>query len=162
MCGYVGFINNKNLLKDKKHIIYKMMNRIKHRGPDGEGTYIDDNIAIGFKRLSIIGLNDGCQPIYNEDRNLVLVFNGEIYNYRELKQKLIEKGHKFYTHSDSEVLIHLYESYKEKMLNYLRGMFSFCIWDKKQEILFLARDFFGIKPLYYGKINNTFFFWLRN
>lgn len=156
MCGYVGFINKNS--GDKEPIIRKMMDRIVHRGPDSAGAYTDANIALGFRRLSIIGLEDGMQPIYNEDKTLILVFNGEIYNYQKLKSDLQEKGHVFYTHSDSEVLVHLYEELGAEMVHQLRGMFSFSIWDTKTETLFMARDYFGIKPLYYGLLNETFFF----
>lgn len=156
MCGYVGFINSDIVTKEP--VIKKMMDRIIHRGPDSEGVYIDDHVAIGFRRLSIIGLEDGMQPIFNEDKSLVLFFNGEIYNYQLLKQDLIEQGHVFYTHSDSEVLIHLYEQYGKDMLNMLRGMFSFTIYNKKDQSLFIARDYFGIKPLYYGSAGKGFLF----
>lgn len=156
MCGYVGFINSDIVTKEP--VIKKMMDRIIHRGPDSEGVYIDDHVAIGFRRLSIIGLEDGMQPIFNEDKSLVLFFNGEIYNYQLLKQDLIKQGHVFYTHSDSEVLIHLYEQYGKDMLNLLRGMFSFTIYNKKDQSLFIARDYFGIKPLYYGIAGKGFLF----
>ena len=156
MCGYVGFVNNK--IKYKEPIIKKMMDRIIHRGPDSEGTYTDSSIAIGFRRLSIIGLEDGMQPIYNEDKKLILVFNGEIYNYQSLKKELLKRGHIFYTHADSEVVVHMYEEYGKEMISQLRGMFSFSIWDKEKKTLFMVRDYFGIKPLYYGKIKDTFFF----
>lgn len=156
MCGYVGFVNSN--MDTKEPVIKKMMNRIIHRGPDSEGIYTDDYVALGFRRLSIIGIDDGMQPIFNEDKSLVLVFNGEIYNYQILKKELLEKGHIFYTHSDSEVLIHLYEEDGKDMLNKLRGMFSFTIYDKKDQSLFIARDYFGIKPLYYGMAGNSFLF----
>lgn len=156
MCGYVGFINSD--IKNKEPVIRKMMDRIIHRGPDGEGSYIDEKVALGFRRLSIIGLEDGMQPIYSEDKNLVLLFNGEIYNYKELKEDLIIKGHSFYTHSDSEVLVHLYEEEGENMLPKLRGMFSFIIYNRLDSSLFIARDYFGIKPIYYGIFPGSFIF----
>lgn len=156
MCGYVGFLDP--TLGDKEPVIRRMMDRIVHRGPDSEGLFTDERVALGFRRLSIIGLEDGGQPIYNEDHTLVLVFNGEIYNYQELKMDLLTKGHSFYTHSDSEVLIHLYEEFQETMLPMLRGMFSFAIYDTRDGSLFLARDYFGIKPLYYGSSEDAFFF----
>ena len=140
MCGYVGFVNRG--ITDKEPVIRKMMDRIVHRGPDSEGLYCDEQVALGFRRLSIIGLEDGMQPIFNEDRSLVLVFNGEIYNYKLLKEELMSKGHRFYTHSDSEVLVHLYEEEGETMLSRLRGMFSFTIYNKADGSLFIARDFF--------------------
>ncbi len=149
MCGFVGFKNQ--LTADKKEIrIKKMMDAIVHRGPDSSGIYADDSVALGFRRLSIIDLSeDGSQPVANEDGDIVMVFNGEIYNYLSLRETLIEKGHVFKSHTDSEVIIHGYETYGLDILAHLRGMFTFCIWDKKKDRLFIARDFFGIKPLYY-------------
>ncbi len=155
MCGFVGFIT-KN--KNKKQIVEDMMNKIIHRGPDSSGTYVDKTIALGFRRLSIIDLNSGDQPMYNEDKTKVLVFNGEIYNFQIIREELIEKGHTFVTSSDTEVLIHGYEEYGVDLLNKLRGMFSFALWDKVKKELFMARDFFGIKPLYYYKNKDTFIF----
>ncbi|MCR4795331.1 MAG: asparagine synthase (glutamine-hydrolyzing) [Ruminococcus sp.] len=156
MCGIVGFTNN---VENADEILGKMMDRIKHRGPDAEGKYIDNDIALGHRRLSIIDVSSsGDQPIFNEDNSLVIVFNGEIYNYKEIRQKLIDAGHKFSTNTDTEVLIHGYEEYGEKLLNMLRGMFSFVIWDKNKKELFGARDFFGIKPMYYANMNGTLMF----
>ncbi len=155
MCGYVGFTNN---IKDADSILKEMMDTIKHRGPDGEDKYVDEDIALGHRRLSIIDLEQGSQPMYNEDNSKVLVFNGEIYNYKEVREDLKKAGHIFKTKSDSEVLIHGYEEYGPEFLNMLRGMFSFVIWDKNKKELFGARDFFGIKPLYYANINKTFIF----
>jgi len=155
MCGYVGFTNTIN---DANRIIGEMMDKIKHRGPDSEGKYVDEDIALGFRRLSIIDLNTGSQPIYNEDNSKVLLFNGEIYNFQKIREELIAKGHIFTTKTDSEVLIHGYEEFGEDLLNKLRGMFSFVIWDKKTKELFGARDFFGIKPLYYAKMGDAFMF----
>lgn len=149
MCGFVGFKGN--LTVDAKEItIKKMMDTISHRGPDSDGFFADESVALGFRRLSIIDLSDvASQPVYNETGDVILVFNGEIYNYLELREKLIEAGHIFKSHSDSEVLVHGYEEYGVSMLSMLRGMFTFSIWDKKKKALFIARDFFGIKPLYY-------------
>lgn len=155
MCGYVGFTNN---TKDADSILKEMMDTIKHRGPDGEDKYVDEDIALGHRRLSIIDLEQGSQPMYNEDNSKVLVFNGEIYNYKEVREDLKKAGHIFKTKSDSEVLLHGYEEYGPEFLNMLRGMFSFVIWDKNKKELFGARDFFGIKPLYYANINKTFIF----
>lgn len=155
MCGYVGFTNN---IKDADSILKEMMDTIKHRGPDGEDKYVDEDIALGHRRLSIIDLEQGSQPMYNEDNSKVLVFNGEIYNYKEVREDLKKAGHIFKTKSDSEVLLHGYEEYGPEFLNMLRGMFSFVIWDKNKKELFGARDFFGIKPLYYANINKTFIF----
>lgn len=154
MCGIVGFTNR---VDNASEILGRMMDRIKHRGPDSEGKYIDDGIAMGFRRLSIIDLSDvGSQPIFNEDRSLVLTFNGEIYNYKELREELIRAGHNFYTKTDSEVLIHGYEEWGEKLLDRLRGMFAFVIYNKNTGDIFGARDFFGIKPFYYAQMNGTF------
>lgn len=155
MCGITGFINNKS---DKENIIKRMSERIKHRGPDGEGIYTDDNVALAHRRLSIIDINAGKQPMYNEDNSLVVIFNGEIYNYLELRDELKKKKHKFKTHSDTEVLLHGYEEYGKNLPKHLRGMFAFAIYDIKKKTMFLARDNFGIKPLYYAMFNDTFMF----
>lgn len=155
MCGYVGFTNTIN---DANLIINDMMDRIRHRGPDSDGKYVDEDIALGFRRLSIIDLAQGDQPILNEDGSKVLLFNGEIYNFQEIREKLVSCGHIFKTHTDSEVLLHGYEEYGKDLLNKLRGMFSFVIWDKNTKELFGARDFFGIKPLYYALMDDTFMF----
>ena len=153
MCGFVGFTNKIN---DASIVLGKMMDRIKHRGPDSDGKYVDEQIAMGFRRLSIIDLsNQGSQPIFNEDKSLVLTFNGEIYNYKDLREELVASGHKFYTQTVSEVLIHGYEQWGEDMLDKLRGMFAFVIFNKNTNEVFGARDFFGIKPLYYAKMGET-------
>ena len=156
MCGIVGFTNN---VGNADEVLGKMMVRIRHRGPDAEGRYIDGNIALGHRRLSIIDISSsGDQPIFNEDNSLVIIFNGEIYNYMEIREKLVASGHSFRTNTDTEVLIHGYEEYGVKLLEMLRGMFSFVIWDKNKKELFGARDFFGIKPLYYANMNGTLMF----
>ena len=155
MCGFVGYINKE---KDKKDNIKKMADLIAHRGPDSEGYYTDENIALGFRRLSIIDLNNGSQPIYNEDKSKVIIFNGEIYNFEPLREDLIKKGHTFTTKTDTEVILHGYEEYGEKILDKLRGMFAFVIYDKNTKELFAARDFYGIKPFYYAKMGNTLIF----
>ena len=153
MCGICGFTGK---LENREDVIAKMTAVITHRGPDSDGFFSDDNISMGFRRLSIIDLDTGHQPIYNEDKTLVLTFNGEIYNYKELKKELIEKGHKFYTDSDSEVLVHGFEEWKEDMLDRLRGMFGFAIYNTVDHSLFIARDFFGIKPMHYTQIGEDF------
>lgn len=154
MCGFVGFTNH---IDNTDEILGMMMDRIKHRGPDSEGKYIDENVAMGFRRLSLIDLSEnGGQPIYNEDRSKVLTFNGEIYNFKELREELVSAGHTFYTKTDSEILIHGYEEWGEDLLDKLRGMFAFIIYDKEKNELFGARDFFGIKPLYYAQMGDTF------
>ncbi len=155
MCGFVG-LKDKNI-KDYQRVIKNMTDRIIHRGPDEEGYYIENNVALGFRRLAIIDLKDGSQPMYNEDKSLVIVFNGEIYNYQDLKKDLIKK-HTFKTNCDTEVLLHGYEEYKEELFNKLRGMFSFTIYDIKNDKLIGVRDYFGIKPYYYYNNAGVFIF----
>ncbi|MBP5684423.1 MAG: asparagine synthase (glutamine-hydrolyzing) [Bacilli bacterium] len=157
MCGFVGFCDKKEK-KEKDKLIKKMAERIIHRGPDSDGYYTDNNIALGFRRLSIIDLSGGDQPIFNEKHDKVIVFNGEVYNYRELRQDLLERGHKFSTTSDTEVVLHGYEEYGEDLFNMLRGMYAFVIYDIKKNELVGVRDIFGIKPFYYYKDNKEFMF----
>lgn len=154
MCGIVGLVTK----KEKENTIKLMSDRIKHRGPDGDGYFIDGDVALGHRRLSIIDLSTGDQPMFNEDGSVVTVFNGEIYNYQELKEELIALGHDFKTKSDTEVLVHGYEEWHTDLPKHLRGMFAFAIYDKNKNEVFLARDNFGIKPLYYAKMNDTFMF----
>lgn len=147
MCGFVGFFDKS---QNKDEIVENMMNRIIHRGPDMGGKFCDDEAAIGFRRLSILDLSEaGAQPLYSNDESKVLVFNGEIYNFQDIKDDLLKKGYKFKSNSDSEVLIHGYSEYKEDLLEKIRGMYAFCIWDREKKSLFAARDHFGIKPFYY-------------
>ena len=146
MCGIVGFVGAR---ENAQTILQAMMDRIAHRGPDGQGQFLEGPVALGQRRLSIIDLDGGKQPMYNEDGNLVVVFNGEIYNFQALTAELQAAGHTFATRSDTEVLLHGYEEWGKGMLDRLRGMFTFALWDRKAETLFLARDHFGIKPLYY-------------
>ncbi|MFQ9384157.1 MAG: asparagine synthase (glutamine-hydrolyzing) [Ruminococcus sp.] len=153
MCGIAGFMGQ---VENRADVIRNMTEVITHRGPDSDGFFTDDNISMGFRRLSIIDLGAGHQPIYNEDKSLVLTFNGEIYNYKDLRKELIAKGHKFYTDTDSEVLVHGFEEWKEDMLPKLRGMFGFAIYNTKDNSLFIARDFFGIKPMHYTQIGDDF------
>ncbi len=155
MCGFVGFTNNIN---DNGTVLEKMMDRIVHRGPDSSGKFVDDNMALGFRRLSIIDLEDGSQPMFNEDKSLVLVFNGEIYNHLELREELSGKGHIFVNKSDSEVILHGFEEWGEDVVNKLRGMFAFVIFNRVEKTLFGARDMFGIKPFYYTVMNGSFIF----
>lgn len=150
MCGICGFTGN---IDKKETILTNMMDKIIHRGPDSGGQHIQDGIALGFRRLSIIDLDHGTQPMYNEDKSIVITFNGEIYNHQELREDLIERGHIFSNRSDTEVLLHAYEEYGEHMLDKLRGMFAFVIWDSHTQTLFGARDFFGIKPFYYAVVD---------
>ena len=146
MCGIVGFVGAR---ENAQTILQAMMDRIAHRGPDGQGQFLEGPVALGQRRLSIIDLDGGKQPMYNEDGSLVVVFNGEIYNFQALTAELQAAGHTFATRSDTEVLLHGYEEWGKGMLDRLRGMFAFALWDRKAETLFLARDHFGIKPLYY-------------
>lgn len=155
MCGIVGFIDKS---ENKKKTIKDMADLIKHRGPDSDGFFVDEDAALGFRRLSIIDLEGGDQPIYNEKKDKLVFMNGEIYNYQELKDELIKKGHKFSTKADTEVLIHGYEEYGVGILNMLRGMFAFVIYDTKTKELFGARDFYGIKPLYYYITDDEFMY----
>lgn len=158
MCGIVGFVDNKTKTK-KEAIIKNMADKIAHRGPDSEGFYNDSVVSLGHRRLSIIDLSEkGTQPIYNEDKSKVIVFNGEIYNYKEIKEELLKKGHKFKTETDTEVIIHGYEEYGVELFPKLRGMFAFVIYDKEKNELVGARDHFGIKPFYYYKTNDEFMF----
>ena len=146
MCGIVGFVGARD---NAQEILQAMMDRIAHRGPDGQGQFLEGPVALGQRRLSIIDLEGGRQPMYNEDESLVVVFNGEIYNFQALREELTAAGHTFATRSDTEVLLHGYEQWGREMLGRLRGMFTFAIWDRREKTLFCARDHFGIKPLYY-------------
>ena len=158
MCGICGAVGYKEEVSKKEEILKHMMEAIRHRGPDGGNRYIVEDVMLGFQRLCIIDKNTGMQPMWNEDRSVVLVFNGEIYNYKALRRELTKKGHIFSSESDSEVLVHGYEEYQMGLLGKLRGMFSFAIWDKKRKTLFAARDFFGIKPFYYTLVEGTLVF----
>ena len=155
MCGICGFVGN---TVEKRQVLERMMRVIRHRGPDGSDTYFSGKAALGFQRLSIIDLDQGMQPMYNEDGSKALVFNGEIYNYQALQEELIRKKHIFRSLSDSEVLLHGYEEYDTGLIAKLRGMFSFAIWDEEKEELFAARDFFGIKPFYYAVVDHVLVF----
>ena len=157
MCGFVGF-TDKHSSTEKKKIVKEMADMIAHRGPDGEGYYVDSEIALGHRRLSIIDLNGGSQPIFNEDKSMVIVFNGEIYNYKEIRKKLQKQGHTFKTNTDTEVILHGYEEYGTQLFEDLRGMFAFIIYDLKQKEIIGVRDHFGIKPFYYYKTDKEFIF----
>ncbi len=156
MCGIAGIVGEKQA-RDR-HAMGRMLEALRLRGPDDEGTYFGKNAALGQRRLSIIDLQGGHQPIANEDKSLWLICNGEIYNYQELREKLVKRGHHFSTHSDSEVILHLYEERGEGCVEELRGMFSFAIWDEAKQQLFAARDRLGQKPFYYVNNDNEFFF----
>ncbi|MBR6558130.1 MAG: asparagine synthase (glutamine-hydrolyzing) [Clostridia bacterium] len=155
MCGFVGF---SGVIHNRDEILNRMKERIVHRGPDMSGDHIDEEVALGFVRLSIIDLADGAQPMYNEDGSVVIVFNGEIYNFGELREELIALGHTFRTRCDTEVLIHGYEEFGRDIVKRLRGMFAFVIWDKNKRELFGARDHFGIKPFYYTRLGDDILF----
>ncbi len=154
MCGIAGYIST---TKPTKKVLKAMTDRIEHRGPDGEGFYVDDKAALGHRRLAIIDLNTGAQPVYNENKDVVIVYNGEVYNFLELKEELKDK-YKFYTKTDTEVVLHAYEEWGHDAIKKLRGMFAFAIWDKKKEELFCAVDGWGIKPFYYYQNDKTFMF----
>ena len=156
MCGFTGFVGQTD---NREQVLENMMNTIIHRGPDSSGSFLDEDAALGFRRLSIIDIGEsGDQPLYNEDKTMVLTFNGEIYNYPELREELIAAGHIFTTHTDSETLLHGYEEWGEALVDRLRGMYAFVIWDKNKKKLFGARDMFGIKPFYYAQMNGCFLF----
>lgn len=155
MCGFAGFIDDLDIEK-KNTVVKAMADTIIHRGPDGEGYYVDENIAMGFRRLSIIDLEGGNQPLYSEDKSVVVNLNGEIYNYKELREELIKAGHVFSTNSDTEVIVHGYEEWGTDVVNRLRGMFGFVVWDKNKKQFFGARDPFGIKPFYYYDTKELF------
>ncbi|MDX4048449.1 asparagine synthase (glutamine-hydrolyzing) [Aliarcobacter skirrowii] len=155
MCGIVGFISQRN---DKEHIIQKQLETLYHRGPDAQSKYIDNNIAFGHTRLAIIDIDNAVQPMTSTDNRYIIIFNGEIYNYLELRQHLVSKGMKFKTHSDTEVLLNMYIVYGKECVSKLNGMFAFAVYDKVKDSMFLARDHFGIKPLYYTYQNNDFIF----
>ena len=159
MCGICGIIDYGSGEDVKKQVLAKMSAAIKHRGPDDEGIYVKGGGSLGHRRLKIIDLSDtGHQPMCNEDGKIWLVFNGEIYNYRELRQELVNQGHVFKSKSDTETVIHLYEKYQEDCVKYLRGMFAFAIWDDNRQRLFLARDRVGKKPLLYSFVDGAFYF----
>ncbi|MBW3094158.1 asparagine synthase (glutamine-hydrolyzing) [Bifidobacterium sp. 64T4] len=157
MCGIAGFVND-DPIDVKCPVLKRMTDIIAHRGPDDEGKYVDEHVAMGHRRLSIIDLEGGKQPILNEDGSMIITFNGEIYNYQPLREELIKAGHTFTTNGDTEVLLHGYEEWGPKLLDRLRGMFAFVIWDKNKQEMFGARDQFGIKPFYYAQMNGTFMY----
>ena len=158
MCAICGFFKNNSLNNSNLDILRAMMSAQVHRGPDDDGVYSDNSIHLGFKRLSIIGIENGHQPIFNEDKSVVIICNGEIYNYQDLRDKLIKKGHSFSTRSDCEVIVHLYEEHGLDFVSKLEGMFSICLWNIAEKQLVLARDRMGIKPLYYYRHNTHFAF----
>jgi asparagine synthase (glutamine-hydrolysing) len=153
LCGIFGVYGSVD-----KELMSSMADSLKHRGPDDKGFFFDDNVALGNTRLSIIDVIGGHQPIHNEDSNIWIVFNGEIYNFKELRPELQKRGHEFYTNSDTEVIVHAYEEWAENCVNEFNGMWAFALWDSKKKQLFLSRDRMGIKPLYYFSDENHFVF----
>jgi asparagine synthase (glutamine-hydrolysing) len=158
MCGIAGYINFDKEKGAEQGIVKRMTDVIAHRGPDGEGYYINGNIALGHRRLSIIDLNTGAQPMFSEDKRFVIIHNGEIYNYIELREELIELGFRFSTVSDTEVIIKSFEAWGVNCMNKFNGMWAFALWDDKEKTLFISRDRIGEKPLHYSIYNNTFIF----
>jgi asparagine synthase (glutamine-hydrolysing) len=158
MCGICGVYEYENHVAVEPHVLEDMLGVIRHRGPDDSGVYFDKDVAIGMRRLSIIDLSGGKQPISNEDGTIVTVFNGEIYNFHELREQLQSRGHTFATASDTEVIVHLYEDFGEECVQHLRGMFGFAVWDARRRKLFVARDRLGIKPLYYMQAGGRLIF----
>ena len=159
MCGIAGKVAvSSSAAAVDAEIVHRMMSLIVHRGPDDDGIYIDRQAVLGHRRLSIIDLNTGKQPISNEDGTVWVVYNGEIYNFPELRKQLLARGHVLKTHTDTEVIVHLYEDYGEQCVNHLRGMFAFALWDARKKKLLLARDRVGIKPLYYVQTRDSLLF----
>ena len=158
MCGIAGILANERLSDDARPLLKEMADTLTHRGPDGEGFYFDDRIGLAHRRLSIIDLEGGRQPLANEDGTVWVTFNGEIYNYLELRKILVQKGHVFRTSSDTEVIVHLYEEKGEAFVGDLRGMFAIGLWDARNKRLLLVRDRLGKKPLFYTSINGFFLF----
>jgi len=157
MCGIVGIVESNRSFVDRA-LVSSMCEAIRHRGPDEDGFYFSEGVGLGMRRLSIIDLKGGQQPIHNQDRSAWIVFNGEIYNYRELREKLEKLGHTFYTNSDTEAIVHAYDQYGADCPKHLRGMFAFAIWDLRTEELFLARDRVGKKPVLYAQVNGKLVF----
>ncbi len=160
MCGIAGWANldSKKTSQNGEAVLHSMCEKMKHRGPDSEGLWLDEQVALGMRRLSIIDLHTGEQPVFSEDKQIVVVMNGELYNFREVRADLEKRGHKFETNTDTEILPHLYEEYGDAMLEHINGMFAFALWDKNKNKLLIARDRFGEKPLYYGVFDNQLIF----
>ena len=158
MCGISGILNIKNPAPIDADNLKRMTYALRHRGPDETGAYVDDWIGLAQSRLSIIDLRSGSQPIHNEDKSIWIVFNGEIFNYPEIRESLVKLGHSFYTASDTEVILHLYEEKREKCLDDLNGQFAFAIWDSNKKELFVARDRVGILPLFFKASQDKFYF----
>src|SRR5215470_4467395 len=158
MCGICGIFHTERSQRVEKQPLARMNQRIVHRGPDDEGFFVAENIGLAMRRLSIIDVRTGHQPIANEEENVWIVYNGELYNHQELRKDLEARGHRYRTRSDTETIVHLYEEYGEACVSRLRGMFAFAIWDRRKRGLFIARDRLGIKPLYYHFDGRTLLF----
>jgi asparagine synthase (glutamine-hydrolysing) len=163
MCGISGFVESPAqtslfTLDESRALVHRMCDVIRHRGPDDEGIWVDEGVALGMRRLSIIDLSTGHQPIHNEDRTVWIVFNGEIYNFPELRRELEAAGHRFYTNTDTEAIVHAYEQWGTAAIQRLRGMFGLAIWDRRTKSLLVARDRAGIKPMYYADVNGRLYF----
>ena len=161
MCGITGWASLDSRVpspEGAKDLLHSMCERMTHRGPDDEGLFVSNGTALGMRRLAIIDLVTGEQPVFNEDQSVAVILNGEIYNYREIRRELEQQGHSFSSQSDTEVLPHLYEEYADEMVQHLNGMFAFALWDAKRRRLLIARDRFGEKPLYWGVFDNTLLF----
>ena len=158
MCGICGILHTDPQQRAERSTLARMNQQIVHRGPDDDGFFVEGNVGLAMRRLSIVDLKTGHQPISNEDANIWIVFNGEIYNHGQLRVDLENRGHRYRTKSDTETIIHLYEEYGADCVKYLRGMFAFAIWDARKRRLFVARDRLGIKPLYYYWNGKTFLF----
>ncbi len=161
MCGITGWANLDSRTPPPdgaRDLLHSMCERMVHRGPDSEGLFVTTGAALGMRRLAIIDLVTGEQPVFNEDKSVAVILNGEIYNYRELRTELERRGHAFRSASDTEVLPHLYEEFGDEMLDKLNGMFAFALWDSRRRRLLIGRDRFGEKPLYWGIFDNTLLF----
>jgi asparagine synthase (glutamine-hydrolysing) len=158
MCGIAGIVDSTRESNITEALVREMCDRIIHRGPDDEGIFVDDGAGLGMRRLSIIDLSGGHQPVFNEDRSAWIVYNGEIYNFPELRAELEGRGHRFYTRTDTEVIIHLYEEMGADCVQKLRGMFALAIYDKPRRKLLLARDRLGKKPLHYALLKDKLYF----
>ena len=150
MCGITGIFDTSGVDEISRELLHRMNETQFHRGPDEGGLHLEPGVGLGHRRLSIIDLSTGQQPLFNEDGSVVVVFNGEIYNFQELVPELEALGHTFRTHSDTEVIVHAWEAWGEACVARFRGMFAFALWDRNQETLFVVRDRFGVKPLYYA------------
>src|SRR5579859_8096185 len=158
MCGIAGIVSAASGDRIEESLIHRMCQAIVHRGPDDEGLFVKGGTGLGMRRLSIIDVAGGHQPVFNEDRSVWIVFNGEIYNFPELRKELLGRGHKFSTHTDTEVIVHLYEEMGADCVQKLRGMFAFAIYDERERKLLLARDRLGKKPLHYAVVDGCLLF----